>query len=233
MSKIQKFFRHKLVRFLLWVHVLLFIAFTSFFFYMKSETRATYEQALTKAPYDAIIVPGYPYKDGWHQIMRDRVYWSVYLWKKGVTKHIIYSGGAVYTPYIESVIMKQYAVKLGVPEGLIFTETRAEHSTENLYYSHQLTTKRGFNTVALATDPVQSYFLSSYADDRPFGVEFIPIQYDLIEERKNLNVNINPDVAFKDDFVALPDRENFWKRFQGTLGKNVEDKIDYKRGIGK
>ncbi|HMX38241.1 MAG TPA: hypothetical protein PKA94_13210 [Ferruginibacter sp.] len=33
--------------------------------------------------------------------------------------------------------------------------------------------------------------------------------------------------AYNKDFVPLPQRESFWKRFRGTMGKNV-DKDAYK-----
>ncbi|NPA67471.1 MAG: YdcF family protein, partial [Chlorobi bacterium] len=110
------------------------------------------------APYDAIIVPGVPF-DGkeWSDIMKMRVYWSYLLYKRGVAEHIIYSGGAVYSPYYESEIMKLYAIKLGIPDSVIFTDTVAEHSTENLWYSFKLAKQKGFKKLALATDPVQNF----------------------------------------------------------------------------
>ena len=59
------------------------------------------------APFDAIIVPGVPFVDStWQRTMKLRVYWAKYLWDRGMTKNIIFSGGAVYTKYLECKIMK-------------------------------------------------------------------------------------------------------------------------------
>src|SRR5688572_22369053 len=99
-----------------------------------------YKRSLKKHPqYDVVIVPGVPFKEPqWETPMLLRVIWSVHLYKRGIAKNIIYSGGAVYTPYVEAKIMKQYAMALGVPEEHIFTEERAEHTTENVWYSHKI-----------------------------------------------------------------------------------------------
>ena len=99
-------------------------------------------------PADVIIVPGVQYAGNkWSMVMKWRVYWSAWLYKKGLAKNIIYSGGAVYSPYTEAKIMAMYAEKLGVPAEHIFLETKAEHSTENLYYSFQLAKQKGFSLV--------------------------------------------------------------------------------------
>ena len=106
-----------------------------------------------KAPYDIIIVPGVPFEEGnWSWVMKGRVYWSKYLYDNGITKNIMYSGSAVYSPYVEGRIMALYAVALGIPEENVFSETLAEHSTENVYYSYKKARKLGFERIALATD---------------------------------------------------------------------------------
>ncbi|MBI9052936.1 MAG: YdcF family protein [Bacteroidales bacterium] len=115
------------------------------------------------APYDAIIVPGVPYKDEyWSKILLGRIYWSNYLYKNGITKNIIYSGSAVYTPYIEAEIMAMYGKALGIPPENIYTETNAEHSVENVYYSFQIAQKLGFKKIALD----RSFSITN--DERPF-----------------------------------------------------------------
>src|ERR1700751_3639559 len=67
-----------------------------------------YAKAYKKKPYDAVIVTGIPYDSAngkWDYLMKIRVYWSWLLYKNGIAKNIIYSGSAVYTPYMESRIM--------------------------------------------------------------------------------------------------------------------------------
>lgn len=70
-------------------------------------------------------------------------------------KNIIYSGGAVYSPYKESVIMGLFGQKLGIPSKNTFYDTLARHSTENVYYSYLLAKEIGFKSIALGADPFQ------------------------------------------------------------------------------
>src|SRR5690606_27635585 len=104
---------------------------------MTSRTaRKTVEENKAFVPYDAIIVPGVPFDgENWSETMKMRVCWSKYLYDKGYAKNIIYSGSAVYTEYEEASIMALYAEELGIPKEHIFRDQRAEHSTENVYYS--------------------------------------------------------------------------------------------------
>ncbi len=92
----------------------------------------------------------------WDRVMMGRIYWAKFLYEKGIAKNIIFSGSAVYSPYYEAEIMRLYAIELGIPKENIFAETKAEHSTENAYYSYKYGKKLGFNKMALASDPFQS-----------------------------------------------------------------------------
>ena len=184
-----------------------------------------YSEALVDKPYDAIIVPGFPHDTtkGWDRIVKGRVYWALFLYERGITKNIIFSGSAVYTPYIESEVMALYAEKLGIPREHIFVETQAEHSTENLYYAYTLGKKQGFNSIALATDPVQSSFLVSYK--RKFkltDLKFVPIIYDTLEVMTKIDPKINADSAFVKNFIPLPERESLYKRVRGTGGIKIK-----------
>jgi uncharacterized SAM-binding protein YcdF (DUF218 family) len=181
------------------------------------------DYSVGNVPYDVIIVPGYPFQDTtWHDIMKNRVYWSKYLYKNNVAKNIIYSGSAVYTPFIESKIMQEYAIALGIPEENIYTESKAEHSTENLFYSVQLAKLLGFNRIAVATDPFQNILLKRFANKRNIKVDFLPINYEKIGQYEKLNLKIDPTQAYVKNFVSLPEKENFFKRLQGTFGANID-----------
>ncbi len=62
-----------------------------------------FKRALKNQPYDVVIVPGVPFDgNSWSMAMRGRVIWASYLVNKGIAKNVIFSGGAVYTPYIEA-----------------------------------------------------------------------------------------------------------------------------------
>lgn len=193
-----------------------------------SFTAGTTERYFKKAKtesYDMIVVPGVPfYEQGWDSVMKARVYWSKYLYDRGIAKNVMYSGSSVSSPYYEGEIMAMYAVAIGIPKENVFAETKAEHSTENLYYSYQKSKKLGFSSIALSTDPYQAKQLRKYARvkvDRSVGL--IPIVFDTLRAMRHTMIDppINYQSAYNRDFIPLSSRESFWKRFRGTMGKNV------------
>ncbi len=183
-----------------------------------------FEEALMCAPYDALIVPGFPHvRDNMTSIVQNRVYWALYLYNKGIVKNIIFSGNAVYTPYREAEIMAMYAIQLGVPAEHVFTEIQAEHSTENLYYSYKIAEEHGFTRLAVGTEVAQSSFMYSINNKRfKIPVDFIPIVYDTINKMEKVKPDINQDSAFVSDFVSIIDRESLFKRLRGTRGRKVD-----------
>ncbi len=211
------------------IFILLLLLGTFGFFYTCSvstrKTKILYKEAKKGKPYDVIIVPGYPFKDNtWNDLLKARIFWSWFLYDRGIAKNIIYSGSAVSSPYIESEIMLLYGKALGIPSRNLYTETQAEHSTENVFYAYHKAKKLGFQRIALATDPFQSKMLRKFVR-RKLGkdVGFIPIIYDSLANLDTLNIFIDPKTAFINNFVPLAERESFWKRFKGTRG----EKIDY------
>jgi uncharacterized SAM-binding protein YcdF (DUF218 family) len=182
---------------------------------------STYQKALVKSPYDVIIVPGIPYLDhNWgSNIMKSRVVWSYYLYTKGMARNVIYSGNAVYSPYVEGKIMAMHARALGIPKEHVFSETQAEHSTQNLLFSYKMAKRLGFEKIAVATDPFQSMALKPYAWDYSIPVTFIPIIYDSLNSFAiDSSLTIDPSSAFVSTFIPLPKRQNIIKRMIGTLG---------------
>src|SRR5690606_31947372 len=122
-----------------------------------------YEHAKTVRPYDVIIVPGIPYeKENTSSIMNMRLQWAKHLYDSGFAQNIIFSGSAVYSPFVEGKAMKAIADSMGIPPEHTFYETKAEHSTENVYYSWKMANEMGFKKIALATDPFQSAMLKSF-----------------------------------------------------------------------
>src|SRR5665213_3128329 len=152
-------------------------------------------------------------------VMQLRIIWAVHLYKTGHTKNIIMSGSSVYSPYIESQIMKQYAIKMGVPAKNIFTEEKAEHSTENVWNSYKLAKTKGFEKIALASDPFQTRLLYSFARRHLKDLQFLPAIFDTMKTLSHAEPKINYDSLRIPNFVALPDREGHWQRFRGTMGK--------------
>ncbi|MBP6335246.1 MAG: YdcF family protein [Bacteroidia bacterium] len=180
----------------------------------------------TKQPYDIIIVPGVPLEDeSWSETMKGRIYWSKYLFDKGITRNIMYSGSSVYTPYYEAMVMAMFAEAIGIPKENIFIETKAEHSTENIYYSYKKSLKLGFQKVALASDPFQTKLLRRFTRKIVNqNVGLIPFVYDTLRamEPTMIDPKLNFSAAFNKDFVSIIERETFWKRLRGTRGLNLD-----------
>ena len=182
--------------------------------------------------FDAIIVPGIPFEGNkWDTVMKGRVLWAYILYKNGITKNIIFSGGAVYSPYTESKIMGLYARALGVPARNIFYDTQARHSTENLVYSYLIAKEQDFKLLALATDPIQSAFLRRFTSDR-FGtpIYHLPFVIDSLEKYNHLQPVIDPRPARVNNFTSITTDESRIKRLFGTLGSDIDWK-EYKRGV--
>ena len=186
------------------------------------------EKLLAKASlkkYDLIIVPGVPLENGkWSNIMKARIYWSKYLYEEGIAKNVMYSGSAVYSPYIEAKIMALYAEAIGIPKGNIYVEIKAEHSTENIYFSYKLAKSLNFNSIAIASDPFQTKMLRKFAHKRiDSDIDLIPIVFDTLRvmPMDTTDPVIDIQKAFVKDFVSLPERENFLQRLRGTWGGDL------------
>ena len=176
--------------------------------------------------YDIIVVPGVPFTNGqWSYSMKERVCWSKYLYDKGIAKNVMYSGSAVYSPYCEAEIMALYAEKIGIRKENIYTETLAEHSTENIYYSYKKARKLGFDRIALASDPFQTKMLRRFTRKIVSAeVGLIPVVSDTLKamESSITDPEIDYQKAFVTDFKPLPDRENFLERLKGTRGLDID-----------
>jgi len=191
-------------------------------FIFSPSAEKTNRKYLPNAPYDAVIVPGVPY-DGkhWSETMRNRVQWANYLYKKGVAKNIIYSGAAVYTEYEEAKVMALYGEALGIPKEHIFLDTRAEHSTENVYYSYRIAKKEGFKKIALATDPFQLNGMRKFIKKFELPVDLLPIIKDTLLKQDLTEPTINPNSAKCGNFASIVSRQSKWQRLRGTFGQYI------------
>lgn len=211
---------------LLFLAILILLSLTSCYVFspFRKSPYKMFVSNVSQKPFDLIIVPGAPYNGkNWSKVMRDRIYWSKFLFDNGITKNIMYSGGAVHTPYVESKIMGLYAEALGIPKSNIYTEEKAEHTTENVYYSYKLAKEKGFVKIALATDPYQTNNLHGYLKKNAYDISLLPIQYDTVSIMNKLEPKIVALSAQVDSatFLSLKKRESFFKRTRGTMGKNI------------
>jgi uncharacterized SAM-binding protein YcdF (DUF218 family) len=222
----SRIFWKKIIRVVLFVHLLLIFALVLTHCSFSRYAEKSYERAAKEKPFDVIIVPGVPYdKEKTTSVMKMRIWWAKHLYDIGFTKNIIFSGSAVYSPFVESIAMKIIADSLGIPAEHLFSETEAEHSTENVYYSWKMAKRLGFTKIGLATDPFQSRLLMVFTRKYCRGVWEIPIVFSALEISDGPLPVIDTTAAFVPDFVSITEREGFWRRFSGTMGRRVKDEL--------
>jgi uncharacterized SAM-binding protein YcdF (DUF218 family) len=200
-----------------------FVVLTGCVFFRPSPSKLL-ARAKKAQPYDVIIVPGVPFEGKtWSRTMKGRVIWSNHLIKQGIAKNVIYSGGAVYTPYVEAKIMALYGEALGIPKENIFVETQAQHSTENIYYSYQMAKALGFTKIAVASDPFQSALLMGFTKRRfKLPIAHIPFVIDTLATMDDLaDPVILADSAYVSNFKSIVETQSKWKRFKGTMGRQI------------
>lgn len=225
----MKLFLRRLAKVVVWAHVLMIITLVFTYCSFKRYAHKSYKQATKDKPYDVIIVPGVPYeKEETTSIMKMRILWAKHLYDSGYANNIIFSGSSVYSPFYEGIAMKLIADSLGIPPAHTFAEIKAEHSTENIYYSWKLAKEKGFKKIALATDPFQSRMLKNFARKYCPGVKNIPVIYPMLDMKTPLPL-IDTTACYNENFVSLREREGFWKRFQGTRGKRVKEEVKAER----
>jgi len=196
--------------------------------YISGKGQAKYYERAKEAPFDAVVVPGVPFEGGqWSYIMQMRVHWAVHLYKRGLTKNIVFSGGAVYSPYVEATIMGLYAEQLGVPRANILLETQAEHSTENLFNGFEVARDHGLQgRIGFASDPFQTALLRGLAKrmERQLHADIDPVPVVFTELNvANLSTPIiDPSSAFMPGFVSIKEREGLFKRLLGTSGADLD-----------
>lgn len=193
--------------------------------FSNKTTQRYYEKASINT-YDVVAVPGVPFTEsGWDSTMKARVYWAKHLYDKGIAKNIMFSGSSVGSPYFEGEIMALYAIALGVPREHVYSETKAKHSVENLYYVFLKSKKIGLTRLALATDPFQAKQLKKFARKRiGEDVGIIPIVFDTLRKMQPFMINpqIDYKLAYDSNFVSLKSTQSFWRRLRGTMGKDID-----------
>ena len=124
--------------------------------------------------------------------------------------------------------MGMYAEAIGIPKQNIFAETKAEHSTENVYYAYLKAQQLGFKKIALASDPFQTKMLRKFTRQKVNAeIKLIPFVVDTLKEMQPTMIDpiIDYQQAFVPNFISITKRESFWKRLRGTMGKNIDSTV--------
>lgn len=175
-------------------------------------------------PYDAIIVPGYPFRPNgkMNPMYKVRLYWAYHLYKKGKAKNIIVSGSAVHTPYVEAEVYALYLIELGINPDHIIIENRAEHSLENVFYSMEIAKEHGFRKVAVASDKAQTVMIQYLAKKfkHRIDADFLPAKWRFIIRQywNKFDLTIDHKKAFQPGFIHISMKKTETQRKMGTSG---------------
>lgn len=161
-------------------------------------------------PLDTVLVPGCPSEEdgALSRCQWDRVLWAHRLWEDGVTRTFITSGNAVYNPYIEAEALRAGLIGLGVPGDVIYTETQALHSDENIAYALAMMEELDLDTVGVATHPGHTTAIRQMA--RGWGHQVVAIPIDMGEVR-DVDTETLPEIRTSpvddDEWIPLKRRE--------------------------
>jgi len=194
---------------------------------IRHHSAKLYSEACDIKPLDVIIVPGVPVGiESAVHAMTVRIFWAKYLFDNGYTRNIIFSGSAVHSPYVEGIAMKMIADSLGIPRDHTFSETQAEHSTENVWYGWRMARGMGFQKIAVATEAFQSLALENFIETYCPEMISLPVVPTALQLGDQELPKMDLARAFKKDFISLSERENLWQRIQGTLGRRVREEVE-------
>ncbi len=137
------------------------------------------------APFDAVIVPGCPSEaDGRvSECQWQRAIWAAELVSAGSARHVILTGGAVYTPYVEAEGLAAAMVALGIPAERLHLEPLARHTDENAGFALALAQELGFERLAVASVPVHAVLMDEMMLRWGVNVVGIPLDRRIVRAR--------------------------------------------------
>lgn len=104
---------------------------------------------------DTLIVLGCPTKlDGSPTPeQRERVLESVREYRRGVSQHIIMTGGAAHNRFTEAHAMSMFAQANGVPASAVIEEDQARDTIQNIFYSEKIMARHSWHTAEVISSP--------------------------------------------------------------------------------
>lgn len=87
-------------------------------------------------------------------VLRERINHAVGLYNDGMVDKIIFTGAQGQAgESAESVVSRDYAMRLGVPAGDILIETKSTTTWENLIYAQEVAEENGIDTFLIVSTP--------------------------------------------------------------------------------
>ena len=104
---------------------------------------------------ETLIVLGYPTRPDGSPTpqQRSRVMEGVREFKRGVSDHIIMTGGAAHNQFVEAHAMAMLAEANGVPASAVIEEGQAHDTIQNIYFSDKIMQAHGWHTTEVISSP--------------------------------------------------------------------------------
>lgn len=153
-EKLYKLYRGIRIRILKTIIICLSLYFLIFYTPLMWIIAAPLNISQAPSAADCIVVFAGGVGESGHagQGYEERVKYAFELYKKGFAKYLLFSSGYSYV-YKEPFMMQVLAVSLGVPKEAIILEERATNTYENVKFSNQKATARGWDKVILVSSP--------------------------------------------------------------------------------
>jgi uncharacterized SAM-binding protein YcdF (DUF218 family) len=110
-------------------------------------------------PADVLIIPGARlWGDQPSEMLRLRLDKAIELYQTGYAQHFIVSGAQGPDEVdSEASIMRNYLMRQGIPEQIIFMENRSYTTIQNLSFSNSIMQQQGWESAIIVTNPFHVY----------------------------------------------------------------------------
>ena len=108
-----------------------------------------------QARFDAIVVLGNPADADGNPtpVQLARVTEAVHEYERGAAAHLIFSGGAAHSRFVEAQVMARTAESMGIPQSAIVMEPQAQDTIQNACYSVKLMRAHGWESAEVVSSP--------------------------------------------------------------------------------
>jgi hypothetical protein len=122
--------------------------------------------ACVSALHDVIIVLGCPNNsDGTPATCQtSRADIAVSLMNAGLGSRFITTGGAVHNAYVEADTLRQLLIDRGIASSQIWTDTLAQHTDENIYYSTLIMQTQGWTNALVVSEDAGQLIMTATCD---------------------------------------------------------------------
>ena len=138
---------------------------------------------------DVIIILGAAvWPTGPSPALQARVYQGATIYKEGLAKNIILTGGMGAYPPTEAEAMFEAITTLGIPETALFLEDQATNTRENLILSKKIMDQQGWTSAIIVSDTFHLKRALMLAEDYSIQSYGAPAKNSVLYQRDDLRI---------------------------------------------